>query len=123
MKKSILIGTVITAVLFSSVLPVQAKETSSEADSSSFQLTEDVTSAIVIERDTGEILFDENSDKKLPPASMTKVMTLLLIMEALHTGELQLDEYVTVSERASPMGGSHVCLGAGHERVDSGLLE
>jgi len=123
MKNSILIGTVITAVLFSSVLPVQAKETSSEADSSSFQLTEDVKSAILIERDTGEILFDENSDKKLPPASMTKVMTLLLIMEALDTGDLQLDEYVTVSERASSMGGSQVFLGAGEEMTVNDLLK
>src|SRR5690625_5701260 len=54
---------------------------------------------------------------------MTKVMTLLLIMEALDTGDLQLDEYVTVSERASSMGGSQVFLGAGEEMTVNDLLK
>ncbi|HLS59903.1 MAG TPA: D-alanyl-D-alanine carboxypeptidase family protein [Virgibacillus sp.] len=123
MKKSILIGTVLTAFLFSPVIPVQANETSSESDPTSFQLTTEVKSAILLERDTGEILFDENADKKLPPASMTKVMTLLLIMEALDTGMLELDEVVTVSERASSMGGSQVFLSAGEEMTVNDLLK
>src|SRR5690625_343909 len=101
MKKSILIGTVLTAFLFSPVIPVQANETSSESDPTSFQLTTEVKSAILLERDTGEILFDENADKKLPPASMTKVMTLLLIMEALDTGMLELRSEEHTSELQS----------------------
>lgn len=123
MKKSILIGTVLTAFFSSFIIPVQANETSSKTEQESFQLSSDVKSAILLERDTGEILFDENSDKKLPPASMTKVMTLLLIMEALETGNLQLDEVVTVSERASSMGGSQIFLSAGEEMTVNDLLK
>ena len=51
-------------------------------------------SAILIERDTGTVLFEKNSHEPLPPASMTKIMTMLLIMEALEEGKLRLDEKV-----------------------------
>src|SRR5690625_1555605 len=76
---------------------------------------DEAKSAILLERDTGEILYSKNAHEKLPPASMTKVMTMLLIMEAIDKGELSLDEMIRVSERASSMGGSQVFLETGEE--------
>lgn len=86
-------------------------------------LTDDVKSAILIERDTGTVLFDKDSHQQLPPASMTKVMTLLLIMEALDIGDLKLDEKIQVSERAASMGGSQIFLAAGEEMTVEDLLK
>lgn len=68
------------------------------------KLVDGVKSAILIERDTGQVLYEENSDTPLPPASMTKIMTLLLIMEALDKGKIQMDEKVRASEYAASMG-------------------
>ena len=69
-------------------------------------------SAVVMEQESGEILFEKNKDKKLPPASVTKVMSLLLVFEDLKEGKLKLDDIVTVSEHAASMGGSQVFLEA-----------
>lgn len=75
----------------------------------------DVTSegAILMEAETGEVLFDKNADKSLPIASVTKVMTLLLVMEALDGGVIKLDDPVTVSENAASMGGSQAWMEPG----------
>ena len=67
-------------------------------------------SAILIEPQTGTILYEQNSHEKLPPASVTKVMTLLLIYEAEEEGKFNWDDMVTVSEHAASMGGSQVFL-------------
>ena len=67
-------------------------------------------SAILIEQSTGEVLFEKNSHKKLRPASVTKVMTVLLIMEALDRGDITLETKVPCSENASNMGGSQIWL-------------
>ena len=63
-------------------------------------------SSILIDADSGTVLFENNADEKLPPASVTKVMTMLLIMEAVDSGRISLDDQVTVSEHAAGMGGS-----------------
>lgn len=68
------------------------------------------TSSILMEYSTGEILMDENSLEKRPPASMTKIMTLLIIMERIDSGKIKLTDEVTISENASNMGGSQVYL-------------
>ncbi len=75
----------------------------------------DVTSegAILMEAETGEVLFDKNADKSLPIASVTKVMTILLVMEALDGGVIKLDDPVTVSENAASMGGSQAWMEPG----------
>ncbi|MED4083079.1 D-alanyl-D-alanine carboxypeptidase [Halalkalibacterium halodurans] len=78
-------------------------------------LAKEASSAIVIERDTGQVLFEKNSDEKLPPASMTKIMTLLLIMEAIDSGKITYDDMVRTSENAASMGGSQVFLEPGEE--------
>ena len=66
------------------------------------------TSAILIEQSTGEILFEKNSHEKLRPASVTKIMSILLIMEALDRGDLSLDTPIPCSEHARSMGGSQI---------------
>lgn len=70
----------------------------------------DVKSAILIEASSGQTLYEVNSNERLPIASVTKVMTMLLICEALNNGVINMDEMVTVSEAASKMGGSQVYL-------------
>ncbi|MCQ4725879.1 D-alanyl-D-alanine carboxypeptidase [Anaerotignum faecicola] len=67
-------------------------------------------SAILMDSSTGDILYEMNSHDKLPPASVTKVMTLLLIFEAIDSGKIKWDDMVTVSEYAASMGGSQVFL-------------
>lgn len=67
-------------------------------------------SALLMEPQTGTILYEQNSHEKLPPASVTKVMTLLLIYEAEEEGKFDWDDMVTVSEHAASMGGSQVFL-------------
>lgn len=77
-------------------------------------------SAIVMEASTGEILLEKEPDKKLPPASVTKIMTMLLIFDALDEGKIKLDTEVTTSEYAASMGGSQVFLEPGEvQTVDT----
>lgn len=76
-------------------------------------LAENAKSAIIMEASMGDILFEKNSYEKLPPASMTKIMTMLLIMENIEKGNLSWDDEVTASENASSMGGSQIFLEAG----------
>src|SRR5690625_5734827 len=72
-------------------------------------LGKNAKSSMLIEQDTGMVLYEKNAHEKLPPASMTKVMTLLLVMEAIENNKLGWDEKITVSEYASSMGGSKIC--------------
>ncbi|HIT86340.1 MAG TPA: D-alanyl-D-alanine carboxypeptidase [Candidatus Coprocola pullicola] len=67
-------------------------------------------SAVLMEPETGTVLYEKNSHEKLPPASVTKVMTLLLIYEAQANGKFSWEDMVTVSEHAASMGGSQVFL-------------
>ena len=67
-------------------------------------------SAILMERTTGEVLYEQNADEKLRPASVTKVMTLLLVMEALDDGRIGWDDTITTSAAAAAKGGSQIYL-------------
>ena len=67
-------------------------------------------SAVLIEGSTGTIIYEKNKDQKRNPASITKIMTLLLIFEALASGKIKLEDQVSVSEYAASMGGSQVYL-------------
>lgn len=67
-------------------------------------------SAILIEQNSGNIIYEKNSHAKLRPASVTKIMTILLIMEALKDGKISYDTPITCSETASKMGGSQIWL-------------
>ena len=67
-------------------------------------------SAILMEQNTGKILYEHNSHDKLRPASVTKVMSILLIMEAIDNGTISLEDKVPCSKKASSMGGSQIWL-------------
>ena len=86
-------------------------------------LVQNVKSAILMEQGTGKILYSQNSNKELPPASMTKIMTLLLIFKALDNHNLSLDEKVKVSEHAASMGGSQIFLEPGEDMTVNDLLK
>ncbi|WP_223702435.1 D-alanyl-D-alanine carboxypeptidase family protein [Sutcliffiella deserti] len=93
-----------------------------QAEEKGVQLTESAKSAILIERDTGQVLYEKNGHEKLPPASMTKIMTMLLIMEAIEEGKLTWDEKIRTSEYAASMGGSQIFLEAGEEMTTDEML-
>ncbi|MED1674924.1 D-alanyl-D-alanine carboxypeptidase family protein [Pallidibacillus thermolactis] len=105
-------------MIFSSIVPLQGM-----ASEKKLNLAENAKSAILIERDTGAVIFEKNSDEKLPPASMTKIMTMLLIMEAISDGKIQLDDKVRTSEYAASMGGSQIFLEEGEEMTVDEMLK
>lgn len=80
-------------------------------------------SAVLIERETGTVLYAKDETESRPPASVTKVMTLLLIAEAVDSGELALDDMVTASERAASMGGSQIWLEVGEQLSVSDMIK
>lgn len=79
-------------------------------------------SAVLMEPYTGKILYESNPDEKLPPASITKVMSLLLVMEAMDRGDFDLETVVTASEHACSMGGSQIWLEPGETMTVDDLL-
>jgi len=100
----------ILVVLFISLLfipSIKAEELGTFAENSK--------SAILLEPTTGEIIYEKNAHEKLPPASMTKIMSMLLIMESIDNGIIAWDEMVTVSANASSMGGSQILLETGEQ--------
>lgn len=80
-------------------------------------------SAILMEPMTGQILYEQNPDEQLPPASITKIMSLLLVMEAIDDGRLKLDDTVSASEHAGSMGGSQIWLEPGETMTVDELLK
>ena len=82
-----------------------------------------VPSCILVEASTGKVLYEYAPDEKLPPASVTKIMTLLLVMEAIDDGRLRWDEMVQTSEYAASMGGSQVFLEPGEEMSVSEMVK
>lgn len=80
-------------------------------------------SGILMEASTGEVLYEWNPDKKLQIASVTKTMTMLLIMEALDSGKIHLEDMVTTSENAASMGGSQVFLEVGEQMSVNDMLK
>ncbi len=79
--------------------------------------------AVLIDASTGEVLFEQDSHAQLPPASVTKVMTMLLVMEAVEEGKITLEDRVTVSERAASMGGSQMYMEVGETHTVAELME
>ncbi len=80
-------------------------------------------SAILMEKETGEVIFEKNADERLRPASVTKVMTILLIVEAVESGALSLDTTITCSANAAGMGGSQVYLEEGEQMTLRDMLK
>src|SRR5690625_3154720 len=122
MNKKRIVSILLTFIILSSPFPLYAQEKNEEQDEQ-HDLTPDAQSAILMERDTGQLLFEKDANTKRPPASMTKVMTLLLIMEAIENEELSLDETIRISENAASMGGSQIFLVAGEEMTVHDLFK
>ena len=100
----------------------EVKEESTDT-SSSLNLASNAKSAIMIEASTGKIIFEKNSKEKLAMASMTKMMSLLLIMENIENGNIKWNEMVTASENASSMGGSQIFLQTGEQMSVEDLVK
>ena len=86
-------------------------------------LAKNAKSAILIEESTGQILYEYNSHEKNAPASMTKMMSLLLIMESIEKGVINWDQMITVSSNASSMGGSQILLETGEKMSVNDLVK
>lgn len=80
-------------------------------------------SAIVVEQSTGKILYENNAHEKLYPASLTKIMTELLVLEAIESGRIKFDDKITCSEHAASMGGSDIWLEPGEVMTVSDLFK
>lgn len=80
-------------------------------------------SALLMEASTGQVIYEKDADSKRPPASVTKVMTLLLIFDALQEGKIHLEDEVTTSEYAASMGGSQVFLEPGEVQTVETLIK
>ena len=80
-------------------------------------------SAILMEVNTGKILYEMNADEVLPPASITKIMSLLLVMEAIDRGDMSVEDVITASEHACSMGGSQIWLEPGESMTVDELLK
>ena len=83
----------------------------------------DCKSALLMEAETGKVLYEQNADESLPPASVTKVMTLLLTMEAIEKGTIALDQLLTASEHAASMGGTQIFLEVDEQMSVEDLLK
>lgn len=80
-------------------------------------------SAILMEASTGQVIYEKDADTSLHPASITKIMTLILIFDAINDGKIGLDDEVTVSEYAASMGGSQVFLEAGEKQTVDTMIK
>ena len=101
----------------------QVEQMKNETSSQLAELTIEAPSAILMEASTGRIVYEKNADEQRNLASVTKIMTILLIFEALESGKLSLEDKVTVSEHAASMGGSQVFLEAGETQTVKDMLK
>jgi D-alanyl-D-alanine carboxypeptidase (penicillin-binding protein 5/6) len=109
--KAVISGLLVFGLLASYSIP--KAEAAEKKDK--LKLAEQSQSAILMEQDSGSVLFEKNSHEKLPPASMTKIMTLILIMEAIDKGKIDWNDKIRVSDYAASMGGSQIFLEPGEE--------
>lgn len=125
MKKAIIAGFLVLLMGWSSVVvPAYAEEQSKGSGGlNQGELAPSARSAILLDADTGTIIYEKNSHDKLPPASITKIMTMLLIMEAIDEGRLKLTDKVQASEYAASMGGSQIFLEPGEEMTVDEMLK
>lgn len=111
------------SVLFclSGSMAVMAEEETGGESAGSVTVT--APSVLLMEASTGKVLYEKDADTRKPPASVTKVMTILLIYDALSAGKIHKEDVVTTSEYAASMGGSQVFLEAGEEQTVDTLLK
>ena len=118
MKKLLAIG-----ILFALCLPALSVPASAEAWLKDDDVAIAAPSAVLMEKETGQLVYEKNSHERLFPASVTKVMTMLLIVEDIESGKARLSDTVTASERAASFGGSCVYLEAGEQMSVSDMLK
>ena len=125
MKTRILSFFLVCIVLLTSfAIPAVAADASEDvALESGVSLDLECKSAILIDASTGTVLYEQNADEALPPASVTKVMTLLLVMEAIDAGAIKLDDMVSASAHAASMGGSQIYLKEGEQMSVEDLIK
>ena len=104
-------------------IPILVLAEEDNDSNSGLEFANNAKSAIMIETSTGKVIYEKNSSEQLPMASMTKMMTLLLIMENIDSGNLKWDEMVTTSEHAASMGGSQIFLEVGEKMSVEDLVK
>ena len=122
--QALLLGVVLTLSCICFPLEISADEEESKQDEETGQAEIDISapSAVLMEASTGTVIYEKDADTARPPASVTKVMTMLLIFDALEAGSIHLEDEVTTSEYAASMGGSQVFLEPGEiQTVDTML--
>ena len=117
-KKSICVALCIFVILSVLTCPASALE-----DKNKNGMTFDCQSAILMEANTGTVLYEYNADAQLPPASVTKIMTLLLVREEIEKGNLQYSDIVTTSAYAASMGGSQIYLKEGEQMTVEDMIK
>ncbi|WP_419876239.1 D-alanyl-D-alanine carboxypeptidase family protein [Candidatus Pristimantibacillus sp. PTI5] len=108
---------------FAAVEPTPAPGPAPSNQAPNANLAPSARSAILMDADSGTVIYEKNSHDKLPPASITKVMTMLLIMEALDDGKIKLSDMVQTSEYAASMGGSQIFLEPGEEMTVDDMIK
>ena len=122
--QALLLGAVLTLSCICFPLEISADEEESKQAEETGQAEIDISapSAVLMEASTGTVIYEKDADTARPPASVTKVMTMLLIFDALEAGSIHLEDEVTTSEYAASMGGSQVFLEPGEiQTVDTML--
>ncbi|MBQ7337256.1 MAG: D-alanyl-D-alanine carboxypeptidase [Clostridia bacterium] len=129
------ISTLLCAVVLFTSIPMPAAALSSSKNNGNIDTTAlsfaaeegalslECKSAVLMDASTGTVLYAQNSDESLPPASVTKIMTLLLVMEAIDSGTLKLSDPISVSANAASMGGSQVYLEEGETMSCEDMLK
>ena len=124
MKRKISLFLVFVMLTFALPFQIYASDTVEELPTATAPvLNINAKSAILMEAETGKILYEQNASEALPPASVTKIMTLLMVMEAIESGKITESDMVTVSEYAASMGGSQVFLASGEKFTVRDLLK
>lgn len=113
----------VNAQVLEETLREEEQQTEAETQDVDADLGVTAVSAILMEASTGTVLYEKNPDQALSPASITKIMTLILIFDALESGQITLDEEVTTSAYAKSMGGSQVFLEEGERQTVETMIK
>ena len=114
MKNKLLRNVLLLCTVF---ILISGSTLNARADIAQASMSIDCKSAILMEAETGKVLYSQNQDQALPPASVTKIMTLLIVMEAIEEGRISYDDIVVASANACSMGGSQIYLEQGFFRA------
>lgn len=120
MKNKLLRNVLLLCTVF---ILISGSTLNARADIAQASMSIDCKSAILMEAETGKVLYSQNQDQALPPASVTKIMTLLIVMEAIEEGRISYDDIVVASANACSMGGSQIYLEQGERMSVEDLLK